>query len=274
MSYPDTPLRVSSCMAPNMEGMCRSIVDHLSHTMGMPAEFVGECAWQERERRFDEGDIDVCWLCALPYIDKFAKAPGRFELVAAPVMSGERYEGKAIYYSDVVVRDQSDFVCFEDLRDCVWAYNEPRSHSGYGIVRFQLVVRGEHSGFFGRVVESGSHQNSLKLILSGAVDASAIDSTVLEEEIRRDPELFEKIRVIGSLGPSPMPPWVINTRLPQEVRRQLRTAFLRMHRTAAGRALLDAYRVKRFAAVSDPYYDPIRSMARLSENIDLAATPA
>ena len=96
--------------------------------MGTPVEYVGNLPWQERERMFDAGDIDICWICGQPYIDKYSAFPDRFQLIAAPVMKGERYGGRAVYFSDVVVRDESNYVRFEDLRGCTWTYNEPQSH--------------------------------------------------------------------------------------------------------------------------------------------------
>ena len=48
-------------------------------------------------------------------------------------------------------------------------------------------ARHEGGDFFGRVIESGSHETSLQMILDGAIDGSAIDSTVLELETRAPP---------------------------------------------------------------------------------------
>ena len=81
----------------------------------------------------------------------------------------------------------------------MWAYNEPRSHSGYNVVRAYLSGLGETRGFFGKVVESGAHALSLKMILSSQVDGAAVDSTVLEWAIGQRPEVSEQIRVIASL---------------------------------------------------------------------------
>src|SRR5204862_2627829 len=122
------------------------------------------------------------------------------DLLAAPVMNGERYQGQPIYFSDVVVRHESPVGCLRDLRGAAWAYNERTSQSGYGLPCYVLAVRGEGAGYFGRVVMSGAHQHSLELILDGTVDAAAIDSTVLEQEFRQHPELTGRVKVIETLG--------------------------------------------------------------------------
>ena len=173
-------LRIASCMAENTDELCRSIVNIIESEVGIPTEYVTEVPWQERERLFDLGEIQILWLCGLPYVNKADLADSRMELLAVPVPAGARYQARPVYFSDVVVRRESVFESFVDLRGASWAYNEPRSHSGFNVVRAYLAEIGELEGFFGSVIESGAHTNSIELILSGVIDGAAIDSTVLE----------------------------------------------------------------------------------------------
>jgi phosphonate transport system substrate-binding protein len=189
------------------------------------------------------------------------------ELLAAPVMQGARYAGRPIYFSDVVVRRGSSFQSFADLRGASWAYNEPGSQSGYNLTRYHLSRLGERSGYFGRVVEAGAHQASLQMVLLGAVDASAIDSIVLELELKLRPDLAPFLRVVETLGPSPIPPAVVSTRVPPPIRRSLRQALLRMHEDEAGRRILGAGMVARFVEMADDAYDEIRAMAMEAEPV-------
>jgi len=226
--------------------------------------------WQERERRFDRGEIQILWLCGWPYVEKTARADKHLELLAVPVPIGTRYQGQPVYFSDVVVRQDSQFTSFADLRGSVWAYNEPRSHSGFNVVRAHLAGLGYRSGFFGAVVESGAHSQSVHMILAGAVDSAAIDTTVLEWIICQREKFTEQIRVIDTLGPSPIPPWVISTQMPGELRCAVRELLLGMHSDPLGRALLERGRVEKFVTGSDQQYDPIRRMARAAEQVLLA----
>ena len=72
------------------------------------------------------------------------------------------------------------------------------------------------------------------MVLGQGIDAAAIDSTVLDQELQNRTHLKKELRVIETLGPSPMPPWVVTTNLPAELRRALRQVFWQMHQTAAG----------------------------------------
>ena len=256
----DHSITLSSCMAGNMDFFGRALAGYLAAKLALPAGFVEDIPWQERERRFDLGTIQMVWICGLPYIQKTADPAAQIELVAAPVMAGERYAGRPVYFSDIVVHRDSPFRQFDDLRGSTWSYNEPNSHSGCTTIRWYLARRGEGGDFFGRVLESGSHENSIDMILNGEIDSSAIDSTVLELEMARRPALAEEIRLLDTIGPSPIPPWIANGRLPDDLLERLRQAFWHMHEDPDGKRILQSTRMARFVPVNDSDYDPIRKM--------------
>jgi phosphonate transport system substrate-binding protein len=267
-------LTISTCQAPNMDFLTRDLAVYISEHLSVRVRAALDVPWQEREALFDASLIDVCWICGLPYVRKASKPNSIVELLAAPVMQGARYLGQPIYYSDVVVRNSSPFQTLDDLRGTTWAYNEPGSHSGYNLVRYILAIRNKTSDFFSQVIQSGAHQISLQMILDGEVDASAIDSTVLELEMLNDPTIRERIRIIDTFGPSPIPPWVISKNISPEWRTALRNLFLTMHHDPAGQAVLAKAHMLRFTAIADADYDPIRTMTRKGREICLQIYPA
>jgi phosphonate transport system substrate-binding protein len=260
-------LRLSSCQAPNADPFGRELADYLQQRLTISIQFIDDIPWQEREQQLDAAKIDICWICGLPYVWKADQPEPSIELLAAPVMAGPRYQNHPIYFSDVVVRQDSPFQTFTDLRGTTWAYNEPHSHSGHNLTRYQLARRGEPNSYFGRVVESGAHQTSLAMILNGEIDASAIDSTVLETELAANPELSGQIRIIATFGPSPSPPWVIGKHVPAPLRQAVREALMGMAEDGDGRSRLHRARITRFAPVQNSDYDPIRHMEQLARNV-------
>ena len=263
-------LRLASCMAENSELVCRLTAEYLAAKLDLRIEYISGIPWQERERRFDRGEIEILWLCGWPYVDKIDALRADMELLAVPVPAGTRYDNQPIYFSDVVVKLQSRFNSFAQLRAAAWAFNEPRSHSGYNVVRAHLAELGMRRGFFGRVIESGAHSASMEMILSGRVDGAAIDSTVLEWLLSERPDLAGQIRVIETIGPSPIPPWVIAKRVPPQLRCELRALLLHMHQDDCGRDILDRGRLRRFALAQDGDYDPIRTMCQKAAEVSLA----
>jgi phosphonate transport system substrate-binding protein len=69
------------------------------------------------------------------------------ELLAVPIPLGSRYRAEPIYFSDVVVKRESRFKSFYDLRGSSWVYNEPMSHSGFNVVRAYLAWFGTAKDF-------------------------------------------------------------------------------------------------------------------------------
>jgi phosphonate transport system substrate-binding protein len=57
-------------MAENTEEFCRILAVYLEAKLGLPTECVTDVPWQQRERLFDQGEIQLLWLCGLPYVNK------------------------------------------------------------------------------------------------------------------------------------------------------------------------------------------------------------
>jgi phosphonate transport system substrate-binding protein len=188
-----------------------------------------------------------------------ARRPPPVEPLAAPVLAGDRYGGRPVYFSDVIVGHDSPITRLEELRGCSWAYNEPASHSGHTVTLYGLVRMGAHPGFFARVVEAGFHQRAIRLVHSGAVDAAAIDSQVLAIELRDHPELA-RLRVVGSFGPSTIQPVVAASRLPVRLKDEVRELLVTLGDDPTARPALARGFIDQFTAVDDAAYDDIRAM--------------
>jgi phosphonate transport system substrate-binding protein len=249
------PLRIASFLAPGMLPVYEFLAGHIGARLGVTTKlFVGSCYDQL------EGDADVSFICGLAYIELAGKLA--LEPLAAPVLRGPRYQGRPIYFSDVIVRADSPLWTFLDLRGCTWAYNESHSHSGYGLIRYHLVRLGQTGGFFGRLVESGWHDRSIQMVRRGEVDGSAIDSHVLEMALAAQPDLCRELRVIARLGPSTIQPVVASAWLPREVKEAVRQVLLEVAGDPAARPWLDRGLIERFVPVAEADYDDLRTMRR------------
>ena len=149
-------LRFTSCQAPVAEAFCAGVARFVGEYLGIAVEFVDGIPWQERLSEFDAGRIHVCWMCGLPYVWRADRPDATVELLAALVPAEPRYAGRAVYFSDVVVRRDSPWWSFAELEGRTWAYNEETSHSGYNATRHRLAQMGRDRGFFGRVWPRGA----------------------------------------------------------------------------------------------------------------------
>jgi phosphonate transport system substrate-binding protein len=256
-------LRFVTFLAPNMKPVYQFIADYVAEKLGFPTTLTVGTSFDQ----FALGQADVGFICGLPYVNLMGQPTPSIELLAAPVLQGERYQGKPVYFSDVIVRRDSPFQTFADLRGSSWAFNDPDSHSGYGVVRYWLAMSGTPPGYFSRVVEAGFHQESIRKVCLGEVDASAIDSQVLAIELRNQPDLDAQIRIIDTLGPSPIQPVVAAAQLSSALKSDLRAVLLEIANDPSARSVLSHGLIERFAAVDDAAYDDIRQMIEIARDV-------
>jgi phosphonate transport system substrate-binding protein len=254
-------LRFGTYLAPSVLPVYETVTREVGRRLGIETKLVVETSYESCER--DENE--VCFVCSLPYVMFERRGLDLAVPVAAPVLHGTRYEGRPVYFSDVIVRRDSPFQSFLDLRGRSWAYNEPLSHSGYGITRYHLVTLGETHGFFGEVIEAGFHQEAVRMVARGDVDGSAIDSQVLAIELRDHPGLIEQLRVVDVLGPSTIQPVAVSRRVPGEMREAIRDVLVTMAEDPAVRERLGVGMIDRFVAVDTDDYDDIRMMVDACE---------
>jgi phosphonate transport system substrate-binding protein len=133
---------------------------------------------------------------------------------------------------------------------------------------------GETEAFFSRVIFSGRHQESIRRVVSGEVDASAIDSQVLGVACLHNPNLARQFRVIAVLGPSTIPPVIATGTVPQEIQALAGDAICALGGDAAGRDTLAAGLIRRYTPIEDRAYDDIREKMAAVANVNSGRPPA
>ncbi len=255
------PIRFTSFLGDNALDIYRQISAHIERVTGLPTEFISGIPPAEQEALVQREAIQVVFTCGLPYVKKADHTPPLLRLLAAPVLSQPRYHNQPIYYSDVIVRAASPYHTLADLRGSRFVYNEPHSFSGYMLPWYHLRRLGEDedlSDFFKESVPSGSHARSMDWVEQGLVDVAAIDSVIFDMEMAQRPARAAVFRVIERLGPNPMPPVAAVRGLSKDCYDSVQTALLSMHIDNSGRTILEQAGLKRFAAVADSDYDPLR----------------
>jgi len=257
-------LLAKTFLAPNMLPIYQFVMGYLSRKLSCEIELTVSSDYAAIF------SADLVFICGLPYVLNTAPrvASSALEALVAPVLQGDRFQNRPIYFSDVIVHRDSGFRSFADLRGCTWAYNEPQSQSGYGITRYWLAKRGETKGYFRDVIQSGFHQKSIRMVCRRELDASAIDVQVLAVELHKHPKLAEQLRVIGSLGPSTIQPLAAASRLPTVLKRDIQAILAEIHNDPTSRTYLDKGFIDRFVAVNDASYDDIREMVAVCEQAD------
>jgi ABC-type phosphate/phosphonate transport system substrate-binding protein len=129
------------------------------------------------------------------------------------------------YRSAVVVRAGEQAGSMTDLRGRTLAVNDVTSHSGLNALRPLAAPHGRDGGFFGRVLLSGSHPNSMALVQNGDADVACIDVVVLELARRVRPEVCIGLRILADSEPALAPPYVTSAATDAATRARIRQAL-------------------------------------------------
>ena len=250
-------LSVATLLAPGVLPVYAIAARRIGERLRRPAQMVVPTDYRRCGADLD----DVCFVCSVPYVLLARAGAIQMDVLAAPILSGDRYGGRPVYYSDVIVRSDRPARRFEDLAGSRWAYNEPFSHSGYLVVLHHLAEIGAAPDFLGDSIEAGYHDDAIRLVLDGRADWAAIDSQVLGIRRRQEPALDDRLRVVDTLGPSTIQPVIASaTRLGIDERRVVADALVELADDPIARPLLDAAGIDRFVPVRDADYADIRGM--------------
>jgi phosphonate transport system substrate-binding protein len=198
------------------------------------------------------GDPDVLFMCGLPTGQRI----DRYEPLVAAVLAQERYGGRPIYFSDLVVRAGTAGPPKPSWRI---AYNDKESFSGWVAPRWGLAALGLEPDAMTWVV-TGSHLVSLEAVSKGAADAAGIDSMVLDL-VSGDAAPAAGLVTIESFGPWPAPPLSTSIGMDRAVRAELASVLTSMHEDPSGAHLLATWGVERLATVDAAEYERLARFA-------------
>ena len=230
------------------------LLDYLGQALGVRVDFVQRKTYEEINRLFETGEVDLGLICSGPYASGGARYG--MELIAAPLV-----RGRAGYQAYLIVNSGSPYSSLEDLRGKVFAFTDPDSNTGHLVPLYWLFQRGQTpESFFDENLFTYSHDNSILAVSRNLVDGAAVDGLIWEYYRAVRSALTSRTKVILKSEYFGMPPVVVRDSLPGSMKEKLAAAILNMHLSPAGRAMLDRLMIDRFVTVEDGDYSSIRRM--------------
>lgn len=265
-SEPITIAMTAAFVSEKGVGVYEEISDYLEKKTGFPVEFVSGLSYSTINSLVESGAAQIAFVCGYPYVLAHdGKENPSVKLLAAPVNAGALYKGQPKYYSYIIVNKDSPITKFEELKGKTWVYNDEISNSGYNMPRAKMVSIGETNGFFGKILKSGSHEESIRMVGAGEADASAVDSLVLDYALAEKEPYASKVKIIETLGPAGVPPVVYSASMPEEKMQKIKQALLDMKNDSEGKTILAKAYLSGFVDVTDENYDDVRNMADMAK---------
>jgi len=220
----------------------RAVIGWATRAAGVPVEFVEHAPPKLLSDLWAREDLGVVQMCGLP---ASLRQPSP-TVLAAPQPSLPRYNGQAIYMSDIAVKADSPHRTLEDTFGGVAGYTLKDSQSGYFAFRTLLVTR--YPGASYRKIVGGllNPRGVIKALAAGTIDVGPLDGYVFDLLRAGDPEFASQVRIIASTDPTPMPPLVATAALKKHEVEKLRAAFVRAHEEPSLGPALKSILVERF----------------------------
>lgn len=229
--------------------------DYLQKKIGRQVQLVQRQTYQEINDLVKNQQVDVAFICSGAYV---VGKKENLELLAVPEVNG-----KSTYQSYIIVNANSSIRQFTDLRGQVFGFTDPISFSGtiaptYMVRQLETTPK----DFFGRVVYTYSHDNSIKAVLDNVVSAAGVDSLVYQYAVSKDPTLKSKLRIIGESPEVGSPPVVVNHQIDPNLKTVLQEALLQMDNDPLGQQALKALIYDRFVLPTPKAYGPVETMVQ------------
>ena len=232
----------------------KKLLDYMSEKSGMKIQLIQRETYEEVNELLRNGMLDMAFVCSGAYVnghDGFG-----MEILVAPQAYGE-----TVYYSYIIVHQDSDIKTLGDLRGKKFAFTDPMSNTGKLSPTFLLAEMGETPDtFFSEFKFTQSHDSSIKAVARKFVDGAAVDSLIWEYMMSTGPGFVEQTRIINRSEPYGIPPVVVPKNLAAKKKKILADILLNMHKENEGKAILTKLHIDQFTTVPDSDYDSIRAM--------------
>ncbi len=236
---------------------------------GVALDIIAHAAPAPLDALWARGDMGAVLMCGWP----LAMADPPPTPVAAPVPAPPHYGGKAVYFTNLVVRSDAGFATLEDTFGGRVAWTAKNSHSGFNALRHHLLrfrTPGRPALFREAVGPLVTPAAAIASVRDGRADLAPVDSFVWDLLARHDPERIAGLRVVDRTASAPFPPIVASPGVAADTVRRLRAAFLRAGEQPELRPVLDRLLLAGFAAVDRAAYDITRRRAAEAVSSELA----
>lgn len=207
-------------------------------------------------------DLGCTFMCGLPYIwDSRDLIP-----IAAPVVRGERYGRRPVYFTDIVVRRDAPYRTLEDTFGSRLGYTVKHSQSGYMALREHLLPYRQqlgHSPYREIVGPLGGARDVIEALLDDRIDVGPMDGYVLDLVKNLRPDLAAQLRVIETTTrASPIPLFIATAQIDRSLAGKLQAAFAAAVTAEELQPQRDALLIADFVVPHRSDYEELRERAQ------------
>jgi ABC-type phosphate/phosphonate transport system substrate-binding protein len=245
----------------------RQLFERVAGRAGVALEVIEHAASCPLAQLWRRDDLGCVFMCGYPW-STWPRRETRPRLLAVPLPRGERYAGRPVYCSDIVVRRDAPFTDVDALRGTRFAFTLESSQSGWQAPRAFFAEHALRSGgrWFGQTVGPLVTPRAVAdAVIEGRADAGPLDSYWHDLLQLHEPALAARLRVLASTPMTPMPALVCAASTPDHAHARLVDVLLDVANDDALRAVREGLVIRGFAL---PVEDDYSNLARRAQALD------
>ena len=211
-------------VTPEVESVWRELLTRVAADADVALQYLSYPAPRPLEDLWSRPDLGAVLMCGYPIALQLAPV----QPLAAPIPRVQWAAGRAVYRTDLIVREDAPFRQLEDTFGGRAGWTVAHSHSGFNAFRHHLLAYRTrerptlYREMAGNLVTA---RNVLDAVREGRIDVGPLDAYWHMLIARHAPHICEGVRVLASTPLAPMPAFVAAAGMPAAAVARLRAAF-------------------------------------------------
>jgi phosphonate transport system substrate-binding protein len=233
------------------------IATYLEKKLGMKVEFTPVSDYPAAVESLVNKKVDVVWFGGFTFVQANIRSGGKIIPIA------QRAEDTR-FQSVFIAKTDSGIKTLADMKGKQISFGSQSSTSGHLMPRSFLLQAGiAPEKDFRRIAYSGAHDATIASVVSGKVEAAALDITVWRKFVSENKVDTKVVDVFYTTPPYFNYNWSVHADMPAELRNRLQKALIDLDpATPEGKEILQLNRATRYITTTPDNYKGIEAAAR------------
>ena len=233
------------------------ITKYLERSLGMKVEFTPVNDYPAAVEALVNKQVDLVWFGGFTHVQAQIRSGGKVIPIA-------QREEDTKFRSVFIAQKGSGITRLADLKGKQFSFGSQSSTSGSLMPRSFLLEAGiDPERDFKRVAYSGAHDATIASVVSGRVDAAALDITVWNKFVSEQKVDTRKVDVFYTTPPYFNYNWSVHADMPAALRERITKALLALDmNTAEGKEILTLNRASRYVPTKAENYKGLETAGR------------
>jgi len=233
------------------------LVRYLERQLGMKVEFTPVTDYPAAVEALVNKQVDLVWFGGFTHVQAQIRSGGKIVPIA-------QREEDTQFRSVFITQTDSGIRQLSDLKGKTVSFGSQSSTSGHLMPRSFLLQAGiDPDRDFRRVAYSGAHDATIASVVSGKVDAAALDITVWRKFVDEKKVDTSKVNVFYTTPPFYNYNWSVHADMPAALRERVTKALLDLSMdTAEGKEILTLNRATKYIPTKAENYKGLEAAGR------------